>query len=756
MTHELLIDKEIRVSDNPKAKIGFILAYPIHFYFFKNIYKYIPEEVEFVVDLGVFYPVEQPPELLEAMIAVLKKHNASFRILYYRDYWYPSYLEKFFSKYEILVSLWPNGCINLKCNLLRRKASLMYGAGKNLNTFRPSQRKWDLYLSYGEHDFEILKLYTNAKIVGNPKFDDWFNNEFDASFLQGLRLRLNPAKKTILYLPTHSDLGSIKDLAKPLKKLSANYNIIVKFHHFNVTDEPELIKKLDHPNLILFKDDIDLLPLLKVTDVVLSDNSSAIFDAILADKPLVLADFIAKEHLEKEHRKIKYYRRGRVARAVTYTGSIEQKIKKEGLIVTLKKPEELKLAIRQGLEDKPFYRDARKKIRENLFSFNDGKCGQRAADALIDLLETEILPEKPILYHVFEEFEIETQKRSLSEQKRDAQLISKYKNLLSEKIINNIEQKIIFSVIVIHDSEKNDEFLRLTIRSLLGQTFPQQNYEIIVANGPSEQDIEKMIKEIPQINNWIPTINSISRNDNGSGLEFIEKAISMATGEIICFTKSGHLTPENWLVNFYLAYQKETEVAGIGGYIYQNFYTIFAEYYYLELGKKFGTDKIINYFNGLYEMKNSLFYQNPVGTLANMSYKKEFLEDLNINYQEISLIQLAEMMIKKKVLRKDSPLYFTPSRVISLEKITFKKFLQKNFEEGLSFYFFCIANPGFKNQKYYLYNIFSIIKLPLAHIFSSYHKKSLFFVIFIGTLFRWLGEKYGSLMVTIAKNQNRQ
>jgi len=35
---------------------------------------------------------------------------------------------------------------------------------------------------------------------------------------------------------------------------------------------------------------VDILPLLASADVVVSDYSGAIFDAILAEKPLVLAD----------------------------------------------------------------------------------------------------------------------------------------------------------------------------------------------------------------------------------------------------------------------------------------------------------------------------------------------------------------------------------------------------------------------------------------------------------------------------------
>jgi len=621
-----------------------------------------------------------------------------------------------------------------------------------------SGKIYDLTLSYGERDFKIHSLFSGCKIVGNPKFDDWFNNRFDAIFLEELRTRINPFKKTILYLPTHGELGSIKDLARPLKKLTEDYNILVKLHYFNITDEPELKKELKHEDIILFNDDTDLLPLLKIADVVLSDNSSAIFDAILADRPIVATDFLSKDFLDITHKKIKFYRRGRVT-PTTYSGSIEQVIKREGLIVTIQKPGQLAYGIKCGLEDKPLYKNAREKIRKELFAFNDGKCGERAAKSIINLLNSKELPEKPAFYHALQVFENELEKRSLSEQKKDARLISKYENLLFKKISEEIEekneQKIVFSIIIIHNPTKID-FLPLTLRSLLEQTFPQQNYEIIIANGPPKEDVGEIIKEIPQIDGWIPAIKHAIRGSNDSGLGFIKRAINMAAGEIICFTESDCLAPSDWLLNFYIIYKKQPDVAGIGGYAIKkrDAYTIFDEYYYLELGKKLGTNREKGYLRKLFAIKNNLFHQNPAGALTNMSYKKEKIINLPINYQTISLTELAGMAIKNEILQKNNLLCFAPYRVTQLEKMTLKKFIQKSFEEGMAYYFFCLTNPNLKIH--YQYNIFSIIKLPLINILDGYLKTSLSLAIFIGTLFRWLGKVYAMLLSFVLPSDNQQ
>lgn len=205
----------------------------------------------------------------------------------------------------------------------------------------------------------------------------------------------------MLYLPTHSDLCSIDVIADELKKLTKNYNVIVKFHYYTPPEEPERVQKLKDPRIICLNDDADLITLLKISDVVLSDNSSVIFDVILADKPLIATDFLSDEYLDWKHGEYKPYRRG-IAAGLTYSGSIEQKIKKEGLIVTLKRPEELPRAVRGALEDSVFYKASRKKLRKELFSFHDGTCGERAAMAIKNFLATKELPEKPLLWHLIE------------------------------------------------------------------------------------------------------------------------------------------------------------------------------------------------------------------------------------------------------------------------------------------------------------------------------------------------------------------
>lgn len=395
------MERERRDSANPNAKIGFVVFYPFHYYIYKNVYKELASETEFIVDLGAFFPTVQPPELTEDILALLRREEVSFRTLSTKEYEKKDGVEEFLQKYDTLVSVWRRGCTVHPGGRRKRRVHMTYGIGKDLVTYSVGKRLYDLILAYGQRDHDIFSLYTTAEIVGNPKFDDWFNGNFDEELLEDLHRTLDKGKKTILYLPTHGDLSSIDELAEELKRVSGLYNTLVKFHYYTPREEPERMEKLQHPHIRTFRDDVDLLTLLKAADLVISDNSSAIFDAILADKPLLVADFLSKEYLDVEHKKPRYYRRG-LANILTYSGSIEQRIKRDKLVVTIQGPDGLGKGIEEALRDEPYFKGERKKLRDWLFSFQDGQSGKRAADAIKNFTKLP-LPERPLLYYLLED-----------------------------------------------------------------------------------------------------------------------------------------------------------------------------------------------------------------------------------------------------------------------------------------------------------------------------------------------------------------
>lgn len=738
MTHESRQPDELTENPNPGATIGFVLYYPFQFYVYKNIYKQLEAEAEFIVDLGVYRPVHQPQELIDDIISLLKKEGVSYRILGYHDYVYSSYLQNFFGQYQALVSVWERGCMVLKETRHIKKINAVYGAGKELTAVRPSQGLYDICLVYGERMARLHNLFSNSVVVGNPKFDDWFNNTFDHALLQEVQARLDPRKKTILYLPTHSDLSSIDQLSGELKKITKDYNVIVKMHYYTSREEPERARSLKYPGITLLEDYVDVLPLLKIADVVVSDNSSAIFDAVLADKPVVVSDFWDEEFLDTEHKTRKRYRRG-TAGALTYSKSIEQVVKREGWVLTIKRAEELEGKIKEALHETDYFPLKREDLRHELFGFTDGHCAERAADAIRACIANPHSSERPILFHAFEVHRAASGWMSRGKEQELNEKIATYESLLTERIVSSTET--FFSVVLLDSEGSSSEMKKESLRALFSQTFPHENYEIIICNSSGTGISGVQGSDTP------PSLRYIPKQDDG-GFAFIKEAVDVARGEVICFTRDSCRASTGWLQEFYVAYQKNPEVVGVGGFEIKgsNIHTIFDEYYFLELGKKLGIEKEMPY-SKLYSVKNSLLYQNPIGTLSNVSYKKEVLQKMNIDYEKIPFVELLEMMMKKEALAENKPVYFIPYSVENLSELDLKKFIKRNFREGLIYYMLCLPIPRLK--KYYGYSIFSIIKLPLTNIFGKSFKAKLFFaaVTFVGTLFRWLGGVYGFLVM---------
>jgi CDP-glycerol glycerophosphotransferase (TagB/SpsB family) len=730
--------KQQRYKDNinPNAKIGFIIFYPFQFYVQKNIYKHIKDESEFIVDLGAFFPVEQPVSLIEDIVILLEKHNVFFRILYHEDYFYRKYLENFFSKYKVLVSLWGRGCIKLNCNLDKRKVTMPYGAGKELTTLGLWKREFDLILAYGEKDHNFYSLLTKSQIVGNPKFDDWFEDEIDYAPISSLKKRLDFGKKNVVYLPTHSDLGSIDELADQMKVLTDGYNVLVKLHYYTVREEKERIEKLRHEKIILLNDDTDLLPLLKLADVIVSDNSSAIFDVILADKPIVTTDFLSKEYLDKTHREIKHYRRGTNA-AITYSNSIEQRIKRKKQVLVLKSPSELREKIEIALKDDLFYKENRKKIRDQIFSFNDGLCGKRGAQAIENLVKQDQLPEKPLLYHLIDNFLVTLKLKTNLFERSYFEEITAIKRSLLEELKEKNKDTCIFSIILTNQASGN-KFLKITLKSLFLQEFDYPNFEIFLQGKKNDELIKMVAKEACLDINKLPVIKYI--DNYGSESRYIKSCVDKADGKYLCFIENGYLAPSDWLMKFHLSYQKYPNIAGVGGYILKskNKRSLFDEYYYLELARKINIQKEKWYLQNIYEIKNNLFYQNPAGSLANCSYKKDVLKNTNIGYID-SPFELIEMEIKNKVIRQHD-ICFIDSPVFDFKKITLLKFIKRNFDEGIAYTLFCIENPLYK--KYYNYTTIKVFRLTMSNVFDGYSKWRLTSIIFIGSLFRLFGRWY--------------
>jgi hypothetical protein len=643
----------VRETHNPDASVAFIIQFPFQFFILKNIFNEMRARAEFIVDLGG-YSVRPAPRLCDDIVRMLERHNVPYRVLKYDDYSYPTYLERFFEKYVALVSPWERGCVSLACNAERKKIHVVYGAGKDLNNARHTRGIYDVALSYGPHDHVLASYFTESVIVGNPKFDDWFSGRIDMSSVEHIARRLDVRKKTILYLPTHSDLSSIDALASSLRHAAASYNVIVKLHYFTPYEEPERAALFEGSDCIVCTDEVDLLPLLKLANVVISDNSSAIFDAILADIPVVVTDFLDEKYLDEEHKELRRYRRG-MQGALTYSGSIEQRIKKDGSVIPLTTPDKLEEKIEEALRDAPHFKQRRAQLREQLFAFNDGTCARRARDAIDRTITNPAETKRPILYHVMEAYKRRLGTLSYGRERRLLKRITTTQRLLNQKLLDT-ETGTIFSVILCAEEGHAWEN---SLRGVIEQTFAPERYEIIVTGIPGHK-VRETLSALPLSHRHTAVIatesDDMCRQKLGARLQ---AARSLAQGKVLCFTTSACVQKSHWLQSLYAAYDRYPNTGGVGGYVAGDGTERprWEEYQLYRMARLFGVEGEKGFLAFLYAMESRLF-RNPAGTVHSMSYRKDALPpDISFVHDVIEL----EYCLKLAVLEKH-PICFLPIR----------------------------------------------------------------------------------------------
>lgn len=168
--------------------------------------------------------------------------------------------------------------------------SVQYGLAKERHNYGEWRSLASMNLMYGPYSADFTSHFAPSYAVGNVKFAGWDFVAAKAGRAKiEAKLGLDASKKTILFMPTWGELGSFDDLVKPLGDLRDRYNVIIKMHHNNErngTSWRDMAASHGHTHLM--GGDADQLQALAVADLVVSDFSGAIFDALYAEVPIVL------------------------------------------------------------------------------------------------------------------------------------------------------------------------------------------------------------------------------------------------------------------------------------------------------------------------------------------------------------------------------------------------------------------------------------------------------------------------------------
>ncbi|MBU0994515.1 MAG: CDP-glycerol glycerophosphotransferase family protein [Proteobacteria bacterium] len=183
-----------------------------------------------------------------------------------------------------------------------RSAMLYHGAGVKACYFDEELMNMTVRFVEGKYRYEKLsRLYPDATIesVGFAKLDPLFLPDKRKKIQFNLEQNgLDTSKPTILYAPTFYP-SSIELMADDWPLQFSEYNLIVKPHFFTVSKKKyhnqrrKIERWKNYENTYIAKpEDYSLLPFMAVSDLLISEASSAFFEFAALDKPIVWCDFL--------------------------------------------------------------------------------------------------------------------------------------------------------------------------------------------------------------------------------------------------------------------------------------------------------------------------------------------------------------------------------------------------------------------------------------------------------------------------------
>ncbi len=177
------------------------------------------------------------------------------------------------------------------------KVQVFHGlAGEKKGHFR-IRDYFDLYLTQGPY---FTKRFNELAVKhGNFEVIETGWSKLDTLFLAQDRFKVEKeklqaqygAKKIVLYAPTFSpSLTSANDLIDSIEDLASNkgYLVIIKFHDLMDKGLVEKYKnRLGNHERVMFAEDHNIIKYLVVSDLMISDTSSVVYEFILLDKPVI-------------------------------------------------------------------------------------------------------------------------------------------------------------------------------------------------------------------------------------------------------------------------------------------------------------------------------------------------------------------------------------------------------------------------------------------------------------------------------------
>jgi CDP-glycerol glycerophosphotransferase (TagB/SpsB family) len=215
-----------------------------------------------------------------------------------------------------------------------------------------------------------------ARLIGMPKVDCLVDGSLRRDRVL-LELGLDPARPTVLYAPTWSPASSLNRMGVDLieRLLSMPVNLIVKLHdrsrdrrvrYSGGVDWAGCLRPLlDRPDARL-AEGANIAPLLATADVMITDHSSAGFEYLLLDRPIVrihLPDLLTLANVHPDYARLLAGCASNVTTAQAAAAAVER-----------------------ALADASEHSTTRRRVAADLF-YRPGTATARCAAALYEVLE---------------------------------------------------------------------------------------------------------------------------------------------------------------------------------------------------------------------------------------------------------------------------------------------------------------------------------------------------------------------------------
>ena len=161
---------------------------------------------------------------------------------------------------------------------------------------------FDLFFFTSSKELEIAEKLgiTSGAVGGFPKLDDAFNDSIHNSDMEELRKKIgiNPNKPTILFSATwdRTGMSAIHKWIDQIDSLSDDYNILVTLHPF--------IRNKYKFQKCYFINDKNILPYLKLSDIIIGDTSSILAEACALNKLIITFRIDNAKRLSNEIKKL--------------------------------------------------------------------------------------------------------------------------------------------------------------------------------------------------------------------------------------------------------------------------------------------------------------------------------------------------------------------------------------------------------------------------------------------------------------------